>query len=221
MNKIKILIADDQTLMRDGLKTILDLEDDMEVIDTAVNGRQAYEMTSLYKPDVVLMDIRMPEMDGVESTRLIKRDFPKTKVIMLTTFNDEEYIIPALSYGASGYLLKDIQGDKLIEVVRNGALGNMVMPAEVAEKLSQGLSNLSMESKKQNEMLIDSFSEREKEISLMIAEGLSNRQIATKLSITEGTVKNYISTIYSKINISERTKAAIFLNELINDKKTT
>lgn len=220
MNKIKILIADDQTLMRDGLKTILDLEDDMEVIDTAVNGRQAYEMTSLYKPDVVLMDIRMPEMDGVESTRLIKRDFPKTKVIMLTTFNDEEYIIPALSYGASGYLLKDIQGDKLIEVVRNGALGNMVMPAEVAEKLSQGLSNLSMESKKQNEMLIDSFSEREKEISLMIAEGLSNRQIATKLSITEGTVKNYISTIYSKINISERTKAAIFLNELINDKKT-
>ena len=190
MNKIKILIADDQTLMRDGLKTILDLEDDMEVIDTAVNGRQAYEMTSLYKPDVVLMDIRMPEMDGVESTRLIKRDFPKTKVIMLTTFNDEEYIIPALSYGASGYLLKDIQGDKLIEVVRNGALGNMVMPAEVAEKLSQGLSNLSMESKKQNEMLIDSFSEREKEISLMIAEGLSNRQIATKLSITEGTVKN-------------------------------
>jgi DNA-binding NarL/FixJ family response regulator len=219
VNIIRILIADDQTLMRDGLKTILDLEDDMEVVDTAENGRQAYEMAQIHLPDVILMDIRMPEMDGVESTRIIKKDYPKIKVIMLTTFNDEEYIIQALSFGASGYLLKDIQGDKLIEAIRNCASGNMVMPAQVAEKLSQGLSNRAVENKRQEEMLIKSFSDREKEIALMIVAGLTNRQIASKLCITEGTAKNYICNIYSKIDISDRTKAAIYLKEHITGER--
>lgn len=211
MKKITILIADDQTLMRDGLKTILDLEEDMEVVATAENGKEAYELTGKFFPDVVLMDIRMPEMDGVESTRLIKRDFSSTAVIMLTTFNDEEYIIQALSYGAGGYLLKDIPGDKLIEAVRNGANGTLMMPAPVAAKLSARLSRLTLEGRLMDKTFPTELSEREKEIAALIVEGQANRQIANLLHISEGTVKNYISAIYTKIGISDRTKAALYL----------
>ncbi len=211
MKKITILIADDQTLMREGLKIILDLEEDMEVVATAENGKQAYQLAGEFKPDIVLMDIRMPEMDGVESTKLIKRDYPDIAVIMLTTFNDEEYIIQALSYGAGGYLLKDIPGNKLIEAVRNGANGTLILPAPVAAKLSAKLSQITLEGRLMDKTFPIKLSEREKEIASLIVEGETNRQIANRLYISEGTVKNYISTIYSKIGISDRTKAALYL----------
>jgi DNA-binding NarL/FixJ family response regulator len=210
---IKLLIADDQTLMRDGLKTIFDLEDDIEVVGTAENGLTAYELTAELRPQVVLMDIRMPQMDGVESTKLIKKDFPETVVIILTTFDDDEYIVEALSYGANGYLLKDIPGDKLIDAVRDGAMGNLLMPSKIAAKLISKLSSISKEKEgKKAEHMLD-LSERETGIASMLVKGRSNKEIAKALFITEGTVKNYISDIYRKIDINDRTQAVIFLSK--------
>jgi DNA-binding NarL/FixJ family response regulator len=213
MKKIRILIADDQTLMRDGLKTIFDLEDDMEVIAVAENGEQALQLTRDLHPDIVLMDIRMPVMDGVESTRLIKKQFPEVIVIILTTFNDEEYIIQALNFGASGYLLKDIPGERLIQAVRDSITGNLMMPSSVAAKLAGRLSNM----RKAETERIKELSEREIEIAKLIVSGKSNRDIANMLYITEGTVKNYISAIYNKVGTSDRTKAIKLLKVLLND----
>jgi len=213
MNLIKILVADDQTLMRDGLKTILDLEDDMEVVGTAENGLLAYGMTGELRPDIVLMDIRMPEMDGVESTRLIKRDYPQTIVIMLTTFNEEDYIIQALNFGASGYLLKDMPANKLIEAIREGVTGNMLMPSNVATKLVDRLTRLSAAGMEYGREIITAFSERELEIIRLLVQGYTNKQLASQLYITEGTAKNYISMIYSKIGINDRVKAIAYFKE--------
>jgi DNA-binding NarL/FixJ family response regulator len=197
----------------------LELEDDFEIVGTAENGLQALEMTGRLKPDIVLMDIRMPEMDGVESTRLIKKDYPDTIVIILTTFNEDEYIIQALSHGASGYLLKDIQGDRLIRAIRDAADGTLLMPAPVAAKLASKLSGLTSAGNRDS---MDSFllSERETEIAGYIVEGLSNRQIAAQLFITEGTVKNYISGIYSKIGINDRNKAIDCLKDCLPAKNS-
>jgi len=215
MKTIKILIADDQTLMRDGLKTIIELEDDMEVVGTAENGLQAYEMTGKLCPDVVLMDIRMPVMDGVESTRIIKKDFPSAVVIMLTTFDDEEYIVQALQFGANGYLLKDIQGNKLIDAVRDSSKGNMLIPANIATKLAAKLSQIPIEYRRQEQNILCDLSEREINIARLMVKGYTNKQISAALFISEGTAKNYISMIYSKIGISDRTKAVIYLRKCI------
>ena len=213
---IRVLLADDQALMVDGLKTIIDLEDDMEVIATAIDGKSAYELTCKLRPDIALLDIIMPVLDGVESARLIKRDCPEVVVIMLTTFNDEQYIIKALSYGANGYLLKDIQGDLLLETIRNSISGNLFIPASVAAKLASGLSTISASSRAVK-IGVDIFSEREKEIAGFIVKGLSNRQIASALYLSEGTVKNYISEIYSKMGVSDRGTAILELKKHIAD----
>jgi len=209
-------LADDQALMADGLKTIIDLEDDMEVVATASDGKTAYELACRLKPDIALLDIRMPVMDGVESAGLIKRDCPEVVVIMLTTFNDEEYIIRALSYGANGYLLKDIQGDLLLEAIRNSISGNLFIPAPVATKLALGLSSISASSRAAK-IGADIFTEREKEIAGLIRKGLSNRQIASALYLSEGTVKNYISGIYSKIGVNDRGTAILELKKYMVD----
>ncbi len=213
MNIIKVLIADDQTLMRDGLKTILDLEEDIEVIGLAENGIQAYELAEKLSPDVVLMDIRMPLMNGVESTRIIKKNNSSTVVIMLTTFDDDEYIIQALQYEASGYLLKDIQGNKLIQAIRESVNGNMLMPSNIAVKLATRLSQISNNEQTISKYNDFEFSDREKEIAILMVKGYTNKQIASALCISEGTTKNYISMIYSKIGTNDRTKAVIFLRE--------
>ncbi|MBU3204522.1 response regulator transcription factor [Clostridium algidicarnis] len=206
---IKVLIADDQTLMRDGLKTILDLEEDIEVIATAENGEIAFQKSIELTPDVILMDIRMPIMNGVDSVKKIKSILPKVAVIMLTTFDDDEYIIEALSNGASGYLLKDMPAEKLIEAIRDSLKGQLFIPTNIAAKL---ISRLYEKEASKNTLKIDlSLSERELQVSSLLIEGYNNKQISSKLFISEGTVKNYISNIYSKIGISDRTKAALFL----------
>lgn len=217
MKKIKIVIADDQTLMRDGLKTILDLEDDMEVIGTAENGKIAYDLIKENTPDIVLMDIRMPVLNGVEATKKIKKEFPNIKVIILTTFDDEEYIIEALCNGASGYLLKDIPGDKFIHSIK-GIYNNddLVLPSKIAEKLGEILRNTnrnSVENKKCFQSEIE-FTTREKEIALMIVNGLTNKEIAERLYISIGTVKNYITTIYSKVGVNNRQSAMMMLKKM-------
>lgn len=219
MGKMRILVVDDQTLMRDGLKTILDLEEDMEVVGTAGNGQEAYDLTVALSPDLVLMDVRMPLMNGVESMKRIKRNFPETNVLILTTFDEDDYILEALANGANGFLLKDMSSDKLIEAVRDGGKGQTMLPSSVAAKLVARLSSSSIPTSKSvcssNEMkLYSHFTEREKEVISYMILNYSNKEIAVKVGITEGTLKNYITVIYEKIGTNERLKAVSYLKEI-------
>jgi DNA-binding NarL/FixJ family response regulator len=224
---IKIIIADDQTLMRDGLQTIVQLEDDMTVAATAENGAEAYELTRVHQPHLVLMDIRMPVMDGIESTRLIRQQFPKTLVLVLTTFADDDYIVDALVNGASGFLLKDMPGDKLLQAIRDAHKGELMMSAPIAAKLAGRISSLAG---KQTAHISHretgspssvferpaalKFTEREKNVVALMMEGMTNREIAGKLFMSEGTVKNYISAIYDKIGTNDRTQAVLWLKSM-------
>lgn len=214
--KIRILIADDQALMRDGLKTIMELEEDMVVVGTAADGQETLVMVEQLTPDVVLLDVRMPVMDGVECVRLIKEHFPPIKVIMLTTFDDDDYIINALAHGADGYLLKDIQGDQLLTAIRNAHRSQLILPARVAGKLATRAAEfleLAGPRRKKAEQMAGglTFSAREQDVAALMVAGLSNRQIARQLGLTEGTVKNYISVIYEKIGTSDRSTAIAIL----------
>ncbi|WP_258358939.1 response regulator [Moorella sulfitireducens] len=214
--KIRIIVADDQALMRDGLKTIIDLEVDMEVVGATANGQETWVMVQELMPDVVLLDVRMPVMDGVECVRLIKEHFPPVKVIMLTTFDDEDYIINALAYGADGYLLKDIQADQLLAAIRNAYRGQLILPARVAGKLATRVAGFlelanNMGKKAEQKAGDPTLSAREQEVAALMVSGLNNRQIARQLQLTEGTVKNYISVIYEKIGTSDRKTAVAIL----------
>lgn len=213
MEKIRILIVDDQTLMREGLRTILSLEDDMEVVGLAENGFRAIELAKELKPDIILMDIRMPEMNGVDSTKAIKNLLPEVKIIILTTFDDDEFIIEALKNGASGYFLKDLPSDSLISSIKDAYKGVVIMHPEIMAKLVANISCKDLDSNKPKEIDQDlnKLTKREAEIYLLMKEGLSNKEIAAKLFITEGTVKNYVSIIYDKLDVKDRTKA-IFKN---------
>lgn len=215
MMQIRIIIVDDQPLMRDGLKTILDLEEDFIVVATAGNGHEACEAAKRYPAEVMLLDIRMPEMDGVACIKKIKEYCPQLKIIMLTTFNNDDYIIGALADGASGYILKDIEVEKLTEAIKDAVKGKMILPPEVALKLSEGLSKISM--KKKESVIAEElgFSDREKEIANMMVQGFTNKQISSRFCISEGTVRNYISSIYDKIGINDRTQAVLYIKERI------
>lgn len=212
MEKIKILLVDDQVLMRDGLKTIINFQDDMEVVGVASDGLKCLELVEQLKPDLVLMDVRMPIMDGVEATKEIKKDYPEIKVVILTTFDDDEYIINALQYGAEGYLLKDTDSTQLTNSIRDAMNGNLLLPGKVATKLVKKLDNNKILNKEED--VLEQFSEREKEIISLMTKGYNNVQISKTLFLSEGTVKNYISNIYSKVGISERTKVILYFKNL-------
>jgi DNA-binding NarL/FixJ family response regulator len=216
MEEIKILIADDQTLMRDGLKTILELEDNFRITGTAKDGEEVLEVCKKELPDLVLMDIRMPKMDGVKCTKILKNLYQEVVVLILTTFNDVDYIVEALNYGAAGYILKDIEGDELVKAINDAYKGSLMLPSSVAKKLVEKLSENTLSKPKEKKVLPD-FSEREAEIAKMLSMGFNNRQIASSLFISEGTVKNYISNIYSKLGISDRTAAAIEIKKIIEN----
>jgi len=224
MDKIRVLIADDQTLMRDGLKTILELEENIEVVALAKDGVEALKLCAETKPQVILMDIRMPNMDGVQCTKLIKETFLNIVILILTTFDDEEYIVKALSNGASGYILKDIEGDGLIKAVKDAYKGEFILPSKIAIKLAGKISKDYIQdsgntAKKNEPKLLSSFglSEKEIEIAKMLAQGFTNKQIASSIYISGGTVKNYVSNLYSKIGISDRTSAAIYIKDLLKE----
>ncbi|GAA0086542.1 response regulator transcription factor [Clostridium sp. CTA-7] len=206
MGKIKILIVDDEKLIREGLKIMLSTFDEIEVVDTAENGYKALEVCKNQDIDVVLMDIRMKDCDGVMGTRLIKEQFTKIKVIILTTFKDKEYIQDALKYGAFGYLLKDSSHEVIYEGIKTAYMGNMVVHPEVAnEMLSVNLQNINSK-----EIEKYDFSEKEFQIIKYIAEGLTNKEISEKLYLSEGTIKNNITNVLSKLNLRDRTQIAIF-----------
>lgn len=210
MKTTKILIAEDQAIMRDGLKTIFELEPDFEVIGAVTNGREAYERTLVQQPDVVLMDIQMPVMNGIESTRLIKNDAPHVKVLILTTFEDDEYVIDALRYGAAGYLLKDMDSEELVQLVRQKLEGHTVLPASVRNMLTVQQVSSTSEWQKVKQTL----TQRELEVLSRIAKGLNNKEISTELGISLGTVSNYVSLIYDKIEIYDRSKLIVYLNSI-------
>ena len=215
MKKIRVLIVDDQMLMRQGLQTLLDLENDIQVVGQASDGTEAVAIVAQTKPDVVLMDVRMPRLNGVEATRQIRGQTPQTQVIILTTFDDDEYVFEGLRAGAMGYLLKDVSAEDLTDAIRRVARGEALIQPSIARKVVSEFARLGAETKKPDaDELLDPLSERELEILKLIAQGMSNREIAATLFITEGTAKNHISNILSKLGVRDRTQAVLRAQEL-------
>lgn len=222
---IRIVIADDHALIIDGLQTIINLQDGMEVVGFAENGDEACQVTGELMPDLVLMDIQMPQMDGIEATKIIKQKYPNTAVLILTTFADDDYIVDGLVAGADGFLVKNLPAAKIIDAIRDAVAGQFMLPATVAAKLSARLQYLSgkLKSVLDIEQVVDhsiQFTEREKEIILLMIQGKNNREISSILFMSEGTVKNYISVIYQKIGTNDRAKAILILYELIKGKES-
>lgn len=208
---IKLLLADDQDILTEGLKLILGAEEDIEIIGTANNGKKAYDLCRLRHPDVVLMDIQMPEVNGVEATAMIKKDFPRIKIIVLTTFNDDEYIYDALKNGASGYLLKDTSPKEILKAVRTVYNGGALIQSEVAVKVINKFSQLANETvDKHIDPKAELLTEREIEICRLIAEGKNNQEIAKELFLSQGTVKNHITRVLVKLDLRDRTQLAVF-----------
>jgi len=212
--KIRLLLIDDQRLMRDGLRTILELEEDFEIVGEAADGQAGLDAYAALEPDVVLMDIRMPGMDGVEATRRMVERWPEARVIILTTFDDDEYIFEGLRVGALGYLLKDVSGDELAQAIRKVAAGGALIEPSVARKVLAEFARLETASRPLNEGLADPLSERELEVLQLLGQGLSNKQIAAELYLAEGTIKNYVSNILDKLGVNDRTQAALRAQEL-------
>lgn len=207
--KINLLLVDDQRLMRDGLRTILELEPDLKIIAEAENGVQALEVYGEAAPDVVLMDIRMPEMDGVEATRQLMDSSPNALIIILTTFDDDQYVFEGLRAGAMGYLLKDVSGAELAEAIRTVMAGGALIEPSVARKMVAEFARIAPASKERAERLMEPLTEREEEVLRLMAQGLTNREIAHRAHLAEGTVKNYVSAILNKIGARDRTQAAL------------
>lgn len=209
MNKIKVMIVDDQEIIRDGLKSLLHTNPNFEVIHLAENGLVACDQAKILKPDCILMDIRMPILNGVDATKCIKKDFPEMKIIILTTFDDDAYIIEAMRHGASGYLLKDISSEKLFQAIPDAISGNIILPTNIASKIISHMPKV--ENKKID---LSDFSNRELDIIKLLVLGKSNIEIADTLYLSIGTVKNYISQIYSKIDCMDRSNAILYFKNL-------
>ena len=211
---IRILLVDDQALFREGLRTLLSVWDDLEVVGEAGNGQEALTAVSQLKPDVVLMDLRMPILDGVAATRQISQQHPTSKVIVLTTFDEDEYVFDGLRAGAVGYLLKDVSSDKLIEAIRAAAQGDSFLQPSVAAKVIAEFSRLTPKTTPEPQPLVEPLSDREREILRIVATGASNKEIAQQLFIAEGTVKNHLTNILGKMGVRDRTQAALKAREL-------
>lgn len=206
MAKIKVLVVDDQELLAREIQSILKTDEALEVVGIALDGFEALQKLAENPVDVVLLDIRMPNMNGVVATQRIKADYPDTKVVILTTFDDSDYILNAINNGASGYLLKDISGSSLIDAVKNAHAGDTILPAKIARQIACAAKNVAVDREARIKRAFN-MSDREVEICLMMYEGFTNRQISAALKLSEGTVRNYISVIYIKTNCENRQEA--------------
>jgi DNA-binding NarL/FixJ family response regulator len=210
---IKVLIADDQELIRESLKIVLSANKDIEVVGTVCNGKEVIKLVRKYKPDVILMDVCMPEMNGVQCTKIIKESYPNIKIIALTAFDDDEYIFNILKYGASGYLLKGVSMDELVKAIHTvsngGAMTNSDITAKVFKlfsQMAQGDISIQVGAKKN----LNDVCDTEWNIIKCVGLGLSNKEISKKLRLSEGTVRNYLSNILNKLNFRDRTQLAIW-----------
>lgn len=209
---IKVLIVDDESLMRRGLTALLKLENDLEIVGDADNGKIALEKVAELNPDVVLMDVRMPVMDGVAATKEISQQFPQVEILILTTFDDQEYVTQAIKYGASGYLLKDTPSEELAQAIRTVHRGYTQLGPGIAKKFMAQIPSHPVTPP----LVWDELTPREQEILRLIANGASNKEIAQSLFISEKTVKNHVTNILSHLNVRDRTQAAIFANTFLS-----
>ena len=209
---IKVLIVDDQELIRQSLKVVLNVSPGIEVVDTADSGNKALKSVAAHKPDVVLMDIRMPGMDGVEATRLIKDRYPHIKVIVLTTFDDDEYVFGALQNGASGYLLKGSNISELADAIKIAHSGGAMINPNIASKMISQFSHMAKGSMQiqVDEQATADITKSEWQVIRTVGQGMSNKEIATELHLSEGTVRNAISSVLLKLNLRDRTQLAIW-----------
>ena len=214
MERIKVLIVDDQLDLAEEIASVLRTDSQLEVVGLAGDGFKALEKMAENIPDVVLLDIRMPNMNGVVATQRIKTEYPDVKVLILTTFDDSDYILSAINNGASGYLLKDIGGEALIAAIKNAHEGDTILPAKIAQRIASAAKNVSAD---REIRLARAFplSDREIEIALMMYEGFTNRQISSALKLSEGTTRNYISTIYIKTNSENRQGAIAAIRQVL------
>jgi DNA-binding NarL/FixJ family response regulator len=217
-NMIDVMLVDDQKLVREGIKMILSLDEEIEVTGEFENGKEIFDFLNKTTPDIVLMDIRMPIMDGVEATRLIKEKYPNIKVIILTTFNEDEYIFKGLKNGADGYILKDSSSEEIIKAIKTAYTGNILLNPEVMTKVVKALNQMSNEileksnaKPRENNLLL--LTPRELEVARLISDGKSNKYICKTLFLTEGTVKNYVTRILEKLELNSRTELALYVKQ--------
>lgn len=203
---IRVLICDDQTVVVDGLEMILSADEEIKVVGTAYDGAEAVQKAASTKPDVILMDLKMPGMNGIQATRLIHEQTPEVKVLVLTTFGDDEWVFDAIRSGAAGYLLKGTSRAELIRAVKGTASGQTHVDPNVAGRLFAQISHAPAEIET---TVIESMSDREQEILRLLAQGLTNAEIADRLFLTRGTVRNYVSMILNKLGVEDRTQAAL------------
>jgi NarL family two-component system response regulator LiaR len=203
---MKVIICDDQAIVRDGLEMLLKLEPDINVVGTAEDGASAVEMVAKESPDLVLMDLKMPVMNGVEATRQIRAKYPEVKVLVLTTYDDDEWVFDAIQAGASGYLLKDTPRDEVVKVIRGTVSGKVYLDPSVAGKV---LDQVSSRQTQLPTLITSKLTEREIEVLRLLAKGLNNKDISERLFLSEGTVRNHVSTILAKLGVSDRTQAAV------------
>jgi DNA-binding NarL/FixJ family response regulator len=203
---MKIIICDDQEIVRDGLELLLKLEKDIEIVGIAGDGAEAVEMAAQKQPDLVMMDLKMPVMNGVDATRQIKAKYPTVKVLVLTTFGSDDWVLDALRAGASGYMLKDAPREQVLSAIRGTVEGKTFIDPAVAGKL---LGEITGGKKKPAAAVTDKLTQRETEVLQLLARGFSNEDIAKKLFLSEGTVRNHIGAIIAKLDVADRTQAAI------------
>ena len=207
---VRVLVVDDQTLFREALTTLLGVRDEVEVVGAVGDGAQALEAAGLLRPDVVLMDLRMPVLDGVATTRRLAVEHPDVRVLVLTTFDGDDEVFPALRAGAVGYLLKDATASRLVEAVQAAARGESVLQPSVATKLIARVSQLpDPPAVPRPQPLVDPLTERELDVLRAVADGLSNREAAALLFLSEGTVKNHVTNVLAKLGVRDRTQAAL------------
>jgi len=215
---IRVLVVEDQQLFKDGVKALLAQEDDIEVIGLACNGEEAIRQIKDQQPDVVLMDIHMPQVDGIKATLYIKEHYPDIKVVLLTTYAQKDAVIMGLNAGADGFLLKSLDAERLIRTIRDAYSGQIVISGEAAKILAGAALRLQCSKKDVLEQRLIGhnihLSKRELDIAYLLMKGTSNQRIAQTLFLSEGTVKNYISTIYGKLNVATRKEAVAFLDDL-------
>lgn len=203
---MKIIICDDQAVVRDGLELLLELERDIEVVATACDGAEAVELAARHRPDLVLMDLKMPGTNGIEAARQIRARTPEIKVLVLTTYDDDEWVFDAVRAGACGYLLKDASREEIVKAVRGTVEGKSFVDPGVAGKL---LGQVASKQVQPETLLTSRLTEREVDVLRLIARGFNNPDIAAELHLSEGTVRNHVSAILSKLEVSDRTQAAV------------